>query len=1138
MLTALNPSNSDRLFVRRSRLGNVTRIATAVIALAWPCVVAAQEAPEPVGTMEDIVLFVGGDSALVPFEEAFSDVPLMACVVSSADETVATVQKEDGFNALVIPGQPGTTTITITVSNNAGEATQTFMVEVRNVEPGAGDPIPDQELFVDESRNLDLSSHFSGTNLTFAISLSGGEASGTVSGTTLTITGVRAGTVTATATATNDQGTVEQTFTITVRDVAPEVVSPLPDIELFVGESHVIDLGPHFSGSALDFTATTPDSAASLTLSGQVLTVLGVEAGQAIVTVTATNSEGEAGDEFTVTVKDVPPEVVSPLPDMVLFVGETDTVDVAGAFTGTALTYSVSVADPFASVSLDGSSLTVEGLAAGVTGVTVTATNASGKVTDTFTVTVRDVAPSVGELADLTLYVGDSETVDLDAAFAGSALTFTATPTDSVIASVSIDAASATVTGIAVGVTPVTVTAENSEGSATAAFRVTVVDRPPEAVGQIPDMVIPLGERRTVDLPSYFGGTSLSYSATSASEPVGVSIEDDTLVLDANALGMSRIRVTASNTAGTATQSFNVTVVGPPGLADGIPDMTLCVGGESMHVDLTHHFTGSGLVFSVTSSNTEATVTTLVGAMLDVAPGLEGVSTVTVTAANAYAQVTTTFTALVATDPVELASVELGLAAIGRGILASATNAVSGRFAMRTAASVPAANERNPGLRLGVPTSSVALGLPRRTFNPEALPVHGFANGRPTDHRPPLAQLGFVGPGSFAFQVDAAGKKWTYWGQADVQRLEGGQRGADYEGTLTSVYLGTDANYGDSWQAGVSASRSVAELDLRFESAKTSGTAVLETELVSVYPYLRIDLDRGHLWGMAGAGWGEATLLRSTAGRRQDADLSMWMMAVGGRHRLTGPGSEASVALVEDLAVLRLITDGGVGPINDRSATVSRARLGVDVSGRLVLADGLALSPFAELMARSDSRDGETGNGVELSAGVRYRNESLRIGFEARGHALLTHSSDSYEEQGLALVVGVFPCPDGTGLSMSLNPRWGVADGFPGWEDAFLGDFGTARTAARRGWSMDTRLGYGFRMRRASGVVTTFAEFDTARDMPRNGGPATDQDISLGVRFDLGASASESLSAELSVGRRDRIDGPETRVMLALDIRF
>ena len=195
----------------------------------------------------------------------------------------------------------------------------------------------------------------------------------------------------------------------------------------------------------------------------------------------------------------------------------------------------------------------------------VTATNAGGSAAaETPRLAIRRAAPAaVGGLEDRLLVHGAAPaTVEAAAAFAGDGLVFAVAG-----GGASVDAGSGRVslpTGTLRTAEAVTVTASNSGGSASVGFGVTVAAAlpPPVAVGTLPAVVWPLGAgARTVSAQAGFAGEGLVYALEAA--PAGATIDAGSglvTIPTGTALEAAPVTVRASNAAGSAVQSFAVTV--------------------------------------------------------------------------------------------------------------------------------------------------------------------------------------------------------------------------------------------------------------------------------------------------------------------------------------------------------------------------------------------------------------------------------------------------------------------------------------------------------------------------------------------------------------------------------------------------
>ena len=161
---------------------------------------------------------------------------------------------------------------------------------------------------------------------------------------------------------------------------APEACDTIPDQELHI--RGVVQLTPCFSdpdGDRLTLAAESSDSAVAAAPLGQdKVIVRGVEVGQAMVTVTATDPDDlEARLSFGVTVPNRPPELGTPFDTLTVLIGDTVFVTLADHFEdpdGHRLAYEIGAADTGAIAAVvDGPRLRLSGRAPGPTKVTVIA---------------------------------------------------------------------------------------------------------------------------------------------------------------------------------------------------------------------------------------------------------------------------------------------------------------------------------------------------------------------------------------------------------------------------------------------------------------------------------------------------------------------------------------------------------------------------------------------------------------------------------------------------------------------------------------------------------------------------------------------------------------------------------------------
>ncbi|MCY3698535.1 MAG: Ig-like domain-containing protein [Gemmatimonadetes bacterium] len=346
-----------------------------------------------------------GETATVDASAHFRDPdgdPLSYSATSSRHEIAAVTVS--GATLTIEAVAAGVATVTVTASDPDGaRAEQRFEVTVPNRTPEAIDMLPPRTLAVGEMESVVVSPYFrdpDGDALTYAAASSNADvATVTVSGDTVLITALAKGLATVTVTATDGEGlTAQQSFEVTVPNRAPEAVDLLPPRTIAVGETKSVVVSAYFrdpDGDVLTYTAASsnPD-VATVSVSGDSVTVTALAKGLATITVTATDGEGPTAEQrFEVTVPNRAPEAGDAIPAQTLFEGETASVDASTHFRdpdGDPLAYTAtSSSSEVATVAVSDAMLTIRAVAAGVATVTVTATDPEkAAVATSFDVTV------------------------------------------------------------------------------------------------------------------------------------------------------------------------------------------------------------------------------------------------------------------------------------------------------------------------------------------------------------------------------------------------------------------------------------------------------------------------------------------------------------------------------------------------------------------------------------------------------------------------------------------------------------------------------------------------------------------------------------------------------------------------------
>ena len=354
----------------------------------------------------------------------------------------------------------------------------------------------------------------------------------------------------------------------------------------------------------------------------------------------------------------------------------------------------------------------------------------------------------------------------------------------------------------------------------------------------------------------------------------------------------------------------------------------------------------------------------------------------------------------------------------------------------------------------------------------------------------------------------AAGTRWTAWGRASSSRFDGEADGLVLDGDVTTFTLGADAAQG-GWLAGVAVALSEGEGGFRDHddtgdrNHPDRGSGTLESTLTSVHPYARLEVsERLSLWGLLGYGTGELDVEVDGVGR-WSTDTTQEMAAVGARGVLVKAPETGGfeLGLRGDAVVQRMRSDAATGEAGNLAAAdarTSRLRLALEGSRAVALEDGGRFVPSLEVGLRQDGGDAETGTGIELGGGLAWTDPARGLTVEAKARTLIAHEDADYREWGASGSVRIEPGASGRGLSLTLAPAWGAAEGGAerlwGLRDAR----GPAPDAeAQAGSRLEAELGYGFAVFGDRGVATPYAGLSRSE---------TGETLRLGQSLRMGAS--------------------------------
>ena len=368
-----------------------------------------------------------------------------------------------------------------------------------NQPPLAVGTMPTREVTVGDTAIADASEYFNdpdGDALSYTSASSDvSVATTSVSGSMIAIAAGAGGTATLTVTATDPEGlSAQQSFEVIVPNQPPLAVGTMPTREVTVGDTAIADASEYFNdpdGDALSYTSASSDvSVATTSVSGSMIAIAAGAGGTATLTVTATDPEGlSAQQSFEVIVPNQPPLAVGTMPTREVTVGDTAIADASEYFNdpdGDALSYTSASSDvSVATTSVSGSMIAIAAGAGGTATLTVTATDPEGlSAQQSFEVIVPNRAPvAVGSIPALALPVGDSVKLNVDSYFSdpdGDALAYSASVSDPVVASTSVEGSVVTIRALQLGSATVSVTATDGDTmSATqeASLAVSLADR-------------------------------------------------------------------------------------------------------------------------------------------------------------------------------------------------------------------------------------------------------------------------------------------------------------------------------------------------------------------------------------------------------------------------------------------------------------------------------------------------------------------------------------------------------------------------------------------------------------------------------------------------------------------------------------
>ena len=351
---------------------------------------------------------------------------------------------------------------------------------------------------------------------------------------------------------------------------------------------------------------------------------------------------------------------------------------------------------------------------------------------------------------------------------------------------------------------------------------------------------------------------------------------------------------------------------------------------------------------------------------------------------------------------------------------------------------------------------------------------------------------------------------WAFWGRGATLRFAGEEDGISVNGDVFTTTVGMDYRRGRTL-AGFALSNSLGTGGFEVAGSEHNGSTragVADSRISILSPYVSVPLgERVSVWGLGGYGIGTMSL----AAEDGKSDLSMRLGAIGARGNLWPGmgGSRLQLALKADMFWTRV--DAGATAVRPASTgLVSRGRVLAEGSGRPGSLWGGEITPILEAGLRYDAGDAETGLGLEVGSGFRYRHPTRGLSVELTGRTLAVHQDKAYREWGIGGTVRIDPGDDRRGLSLSLASSHGQALSgvnrlWNGRSPLVPGTQFAAGGSAR----LEGEVGYGFGGF-AIGSLTPYAGVALQEDASRA--------FRLGSRLQLGSSLQLSVEGSRREG--------------------
>ena len=365
------------------------------------------------------------------------------------------------------------------------------------------------------------------------------------------------------------------------------------------------------------------------------------------------------------------------------------------------------------------------------------------------------------------------------------------------------------------------------------------------------------------------------------------------------------------------------------------------------------------------------------------------------------------------------------------------------------------------------------------------------------------------------------------WSCGDYRSLAGSTSGGpvDWDGKVVGLQAGADIRLHPDLLAGLAISRSngTFHYNVGSGSAKVGGRHRLQ--LNGLHPYLAWQaFPHLTVWGTVGYFWGDLELADDAEGERRAGNARMGSGMLGLNGGLLEYG-KTTVRIKGEAGIAQFkIDDNSVG-LGAAVSDLRRLRMAIESAHEQPLPTGGTLRPWAEVGLLHDGGDGETGVGLELGGGLRYRDQTKGLSAEAFGRRRMVRGDALPREWGAGAAFRVDPGPANLGFSATLTQSWGRTGS--GLKRLWDQDQEDTASGITKGGRTELQLGYGFGTLGGSGVLIPNGAVTIGQGSSRS--------YRWGGQLEMGSGKELSLEAERR--ETDNLE-PEHVIMLRGVLRF